>query len=161
MNIQPFGEIDSDNLEDYYDGKIIINGTEIEIDINFESESIDEERLNKIKKYIDNIEVQIKSAFDALSTDYDLGEESETALFYLEHHKEELSKEELLKIFGTTDISKELFFKCIEAKRIGLYPEDDEAYSIIDIKLPDEYTNYIMAVTYDEDNKLSYISMDS
>ena len=161
MIIQPFGEIDHNNLENYYDGKIIISGNEIEIDLNFESESIDEKQLKKIMKYIENIDVQIKNAFEELSKDYDLGNESETAAFYLEHHKEELSKDELINIFGTTDISKELFFKCIKEKRIGLYPEDEEAYSIIDIKLPDKYTNYIMAVTYNKDNKLSYISMDS
>ncbi|MDX2463374.1 MAG: DUF2004 domain-containing protein [Porticoccus sp.] len=161
MNIIPFGEIDPNNLEEYYDGAIEINGIPVDVDINFESETTDVDTLNKVSKFIGTIDAQIKKAFESLSSDYDLGEESETALFYLQHHKEELSNDELIKIFGTTEITKNIFFKNIAVNRVGLYPEDEESYSVIDIKLPDEYTNYIMAVTFDEDGELSYISMDS
>lgn len=161
MNIKPFGEFDPQNLEEYYDGEIVINGNAIEVDVNFESESVDIDTLNNVSKYIDTIDAQIKMAFESLSEDYDLGEESETALFYLQHHKEELSNDELIKIFGTTEITKDTFFKNVAVSRVGIYPEDKESYSVIDIKLPDEYTNYIMAVTFGADGELSYISMDS
>ena len=161
MKIKPFGEIDPQNIEEYYDGEIVINGNAIEVDVNFESESVDIDTLNNVSKYTDTIDTQIKKAFESLSADYDLGEESETALFYLQHHKDELSNDELIKIFGTTEITKDIFFKSVAVSRVGIYPEDEESYSVIDIKLPDEYTNYIMAVTFGADGELSYISMDS
>lgn len=161
MNVQPFGEIDPQDLDDYYDAQIEVNGDTIEVDLNFESKTIDVDILEKVSQSIDAVDVQIQKAFEALSTDYDLGEESEAALFYLQHHQEELSDDDILKIFGSTDITKEIFLKNIAVSRIGFYPEDEESFTVVDLKLPDQYTNYIMAVTFDAEGELSFISMES
>ncbi|PHS15963.1 MAG: hypothetical protein COA78_04170 [Blastopirellula sp.] len=161
MNIQPFGEINPAELEEFYDGEIKVNGKLIEIDLNFEEESIEAEELTKVESFIKNIEQHMKQAFNAISADYDLGEESDTALFYLEHHRKELSKIIFSTIFGPNPVTKELFMQNLSANRIGLYPEEEEAFAIIDIQLPKEFTNYIMAVTFDNTGKFAFISMDS
>jgi hypothetical protein len=41
VEIKPFGNIAPGNLEEYYDGKVTVGGNLVEIDLNFESESID------------------------------------------------------------------------------------------------------------------------
>ncbi|MBD3674081.1 MAG: DUF2004 domain-containing protein [Planctomycetaceae bacterium] len=160
-NIHPFGEIDPHDLDECYDAQIEVNGDPIEIDLNFESKTIEVDILKKVSQSIDAVDVQIQKAFEALSADFDLGEESEAALFYLEHHLEQLSDDEILKIFGSTEITKELFLKKIAVSRIGFYPEDEESFVVVDLKLPDQYTNYIMAVTFDAEGELSFISMES
>lgn len=161
MDIPPFGEINPSELDEYYDGEISINGTIINIDANFESEDIEESTLNHISSYLNNIQNETKKAFNEISNDWDLGEESETARFYLEHHINELKTEEIMSIFGKTDIDKETFLNSLQIIRIGLYPEDEESFAVFDIQFPEEYTNYLMAVTFNNEGKLSYISMDS
>jgi hypothetical protein len=44
-----FGQLSTDNIEEYYDVTINLNGNEIQIDLNFESESTDAAKLDKIK----------------------------------------------------------------------------------------------------------------
>lgn len=161
MDIAPFGKVDKERLEEYYEGRIEVGGNSFEIDLNFESFSVDEFILETVSKFIDNIEKMVSKAFGAIAEDYDLGDESETAVLYLKHHIDESSTEELKSIFGTTDIDKELFLNKLSLKRVGLYPEDEESFSIFDIQLPEEFTNYLMAVTFDANGKLAYIAMES
>ncbi len=161
MEIEIFGKIDLESPEEYYEGTINLQGNDVEIDLNFESDEIDPSTLEHVSKVLKNAEDMTKKAFEAISKDYDLDEESETARFYLQHHLDELSKEELSDIFGEDEISKESFMNSLILQRVGLYPEDEESTVIFDIQFPDEFTNYLMAVTFDDSNELSYISMDS
>ena len=161
MGIEIFGKIDPCSPEEYYEGTINLQGNNVEIDLNFESEEIDESVLKAVAGFIKNAEVMTKKAFSAIETDFDLGEESETARFYLQHHLDEFSKDELSDIFGEEEINKESFINNLTLKRIGVYPEDDESFVIFDIQFPDKFTNYLMAVTFDDANELSYISMES
>ncbi len=161
MDFQPFGKIDIKNLEEYYHGDIQIHGNNVEIDLNFESESIEKSELDKIKQFINDIETIANRAFKEISKDFDLDEESETAKEYLQFHLEEFTEGEIIDIFGTIDIDKQTFLKQLKLQRIGLYPEDEESYAIFDIQLPEEYTNYLMAVTYDSVGQFLYISMES
>jgi len=161
MNIEPFGNIDIENLEEYYEGKLQIQDDDVEIDLNFESKSIERSDLEKIKKFISGIETFTKKAFEEISNDYDLGAESETAVFYLQHHIEAFTEDEIMSIFGTKDIDKQTFLKNLTLYRVGFYPEDDESYAVFDIQLPEEFTDYLMAVMFNGDGEFSYISMES
>jgi hypothetical protein len=161
MHIQPFGNIDPKNLEESYDGELTVAGEAVEIDVNFESESTEESVLTRIRDFVNGIDAKAKEALQAISDDFDLGDESETARFYLEHHLSELSSEEKDALLGGSEVDKQKFLDCLVLKRIGVYPEDEESYAVFDIQFPEEYTNYLMAVTFDEDGKISCISMDS
>ena len=161
MEIEIFGKIDPNNPEEYYEGTVTLDGNSVEIDLNFESEEIEEEVMASVSDFLKSLDKFAKKAFDEISKDYDLGEESETARFYLQHHIDESSEDELKDVFGTLDIDKETYFKALSLQRIGLYPEDDESFAVFDIQLPEDFTNYLMAVTFDDSGELSYISMDS
>ena len=99
MNIKPFGDIDKDNLEEYYDAEITVANSLIELDLNFESESVDESILESVSSFINNIENMATKSFNAIAEDYDLGDESETARFYLQQHLNEFSEKEIKTIF--------------------------------------------------------------
>jgi hypothetical protein len=162
MEIRPFGKIDADNLADYYYGELLIHSDKkVEIDLNFESVSIDSSDLDKINEFINDIETYAKKAFDEISKDYDLGEESESARLYLQHHFEEFTEEEIIEVFGTKDIDKQTFLNSLMLRRVGLYPEDDESYAIFDIQFPEEHTNYVMAVNFNSDGHFSFIDLES
>jgi len=161
MQIEPFGEIDPENLEDYYGGEIEIDGDIIEIDINFDSASVDEGLLKQVADFLSRIDSRIEQAFAAITDDLELDEDTGTARFYLQHHLNELSDDELQSVFGTDDVTEEIFLDNLLVTRIGLYPEDNESWSIIDIKLPDEFTNYLLAVSFRPNGELTGISMES
>jgi len=161
MYIEPFGNIDIDNLEECYDSLLEVQGDDVEIDLNFDSESIESSYLEHIKKFLSRIEILVKKAFEAMSDDFDLGEESEAVRLYLQHHLDEFDEGTIKEVFGTTEIDKQIFFKNLKLYRVGLYPEDAESFAIFDIQLPRKYTNYLIAVTFDRDGEYSHISMES
>jgi hypothetical protein len=161
MEIEIFGKIDPSSPEEYYGGTINLQGNDVEIDLNFESESIGESVFKSVSDFLNNAESMTKKAFSAIASDFDLGDESETARFYLQHHLDELSKDELSEIFGEEEVNKESFMNSLILQRVGMYPEDKESFVIFDIQFPDEFSNYLMAVTFDDANELSYISLES
>ena len=152
MKIDIFGNIDLENVQDYYSATIKLQGRDVEIDLNFESNVIDSKILESVSEILENIETQVTKAFDAISNDYDLDTESETARFYLQHHLDEFSKEEIHGIFGNETINKDSFMNSLNLQRIGIYPEDEEEFLIFDIQFPEKITNYLMAVTFNDSN---------
>ncbi|WP_299775917.1 DUF2004 domain-containing protein [uncultured Pseudoteredinibacter sp.] len=161
MDIPPFGKIDSKNIEEYYDGSVNVDGKDVEIDLNFESESVDDELLECVATVTSRVPELANKAWAAISEDWDLGSESETARFYLQHHLDEFSEEEIVKLFGTQSVDKSVFLKALSLVRIGLYPEDDEMFSLFDIQLNQDLTDYLMSVSIDSDGQVTGISFES
>jgi len=161
MKIEPFGEIDLNSLGEYYEGEVSVDGRTVEVDLNFESETIGKEVLRSVESIMSNVKKYLDLSFAAISADFDLEKDSETAVKYLEHHKEILESDELVKVFGTTEISKEIFLNSLSAHRVGLYPEDEESFIVVDVGISREITDYLMAVTFNVEGKLSFISMES
>lgn len=161
MEIPPFGKIDSKNIEEYYDGSVTIDGKVIEIDLNFESKSVDDDLVKSVARVTSNISALANTAWSAISKDWDLGSESETARFYLQHHLDEFSEEEVVKLFGTLDVDKSDFLKALSLGRIGLYPEDVEMFSVFDIQLNPALTDYLMSVSIGSAGEVTGIRFES
>ncbi len=161
MEILPFGKIDPKNIEEYYDGTVNIDGKDVEVDLNFESESIDNNLLKDVGRVISNIDSFANKAWSAISDDWDLDSESETVRFYLQHHLDEFNEEEVVKLFGTSAVDKSVFFNALSLVRIGLYPEDNEMFSVFDIQLSQELTDYLMSVSIGSDGQITGISFES
>ena len=161
MIISPFGEIDPKNIEEYYDGNVRIGEKDIEIDLNFESEPVSETLLAAVGNAIAQIKELADLAWAAVSDDWDLDVESETARFYLQHHLEEFCEDEVVKLFGTTVIDKTIFIRALSLVRIGLYPEDEDMFAVFDIQLSQELTNYLMSVSLTQSGQVTGISFES
>lgn len=161
MEISPFGKIDSSNVEEYYDGSVKIDGKDVEIDLNFESESVSNDLLKDVEKLISKISKFAQQAWSAISEDWDLDAESETARFYLQHHMDEFGEGEIVKLFGTSSVDKTVFLKALSLVRVGLYPEDEEMFSVFDIQLSPELTDYLMSVSIGSDGQVTGISFES
>ncbi|MFD2231874.1 DUF2004 domain-containing protein [Alkalimarinus sediminis] len=161
MNISPFGKVDPENVKEYYDGNIKVGDENIEIDLNFESESISENLLVSVVNLIAQIKEFADIAWKAVSHDWDLDEESETARFYLQHHLEEFDEDEIIKLFGTTEIDKQTFIDALSLVRIGLYPEDEDMFAVFDIQFSQELTDYLMSVSLNQSGQVTGISFES
>lgn len=161
MEILPFGTIDPKKAESYYSSSISVSDTPVDIDLNFESEIIHEEALLELKTFLTQIPEMASRAWDTISADWDLNEESETARFYLQHHLDEFNKDDILALFGTTNIDKQTFMKALSLTRIGFYPEDEDMFAVFDIQLPSDLTDYLISVTFSPYGDVTGMTMES
>ena len=158
-----FGNLPTENLEEYYDVDIELNGNEIQVDLNFENQTVDTLILDKVKNFIEKLE-----KFDKLNKTYILDdyndEDGDTVKFYLEHHLEELDKEELTKLVNFNDTitepEQQLLSK-LKLVRVGLYPDNEDNFAIFDYSIGKDITNYLVVINTDENGQLDYMTMES
>lgn len=158
-----FGQLSTDNVEEYYDINIDFNGNEIQVDLNFESENTDGAKLDQVKNYLENIETFNRLAKSYILEDYH-NEEGDTVKLYLEHHLEEVEQDELSTLINFDDVTVEpeqqLLTK-LELVRIGLYPDNEEGFAILDYSIGKEITNYLVVINTDQNGQLDYMAMES
>ena len=158
-----FGNLPTENLEEYYDVDIEFNGNQIQIDLNFETKTIDTLTMDKVKNFIENID-----KFDKLNKTYILNdyndEDGDTVKFYLEHHLEEVGKDELSTLINfddsKTEPEQQLLTK-LKLVRVGLYPTSEDNFAIFDYSIGEEITNYLVVINTDENGELDYMTMES
>ncbi len=126
-----FGKLAIQNLETDYDITIEFKGTEIQIDLNFENESIDTSTMDKVKNLIENIEKFDEANKTYMLNDYN-DEDRDTVKFYLENHLKELGIDNLSMLINfedtTTEPQKQLFAK-LKLVRIGVYPDSTDHFA--------------------------------
>ena len=158
-----FGFIDPGSLEEYYDVNIPYQDSEIQIDLNFGSKTIDPARLETVKQFIENIRIHDLSNRKHIEADYN-DEDGDTVKFYLEHHLEELGKDELAELIDlnskSTEHEKQLLKK-LNLVRVGLYPDGEDQFAVFDYSIGQEITNDLVVLFTDENGNLDYITMES
>lgn len=158
-----FGNLPTENLEEYYDVDIELNGNEIQVDLNFEHQTVDTLILDKVKNFVEKLE-----KFDKLNKTYILNdyndENGDTVKFYLEHHLEEVDKEELTKLVNfddtITEPEQQLLSK-LKLVRVGLYPDNEDNFAIFDYSIGKDITDQLVVINTDENGQLDYMTMES
>ncbi|AZA80753.1 hypothetical protein C1637_11985 [Chryseobacterium lactis] len=158
-----FGQVSTENLEEYYDVNIDFKGNEILLDLNFENSSIDTPKLDKVKNFLENIE-----KFDKLNKTYIVedyhDQDGDTVKYYIEHHLEEIDQDELSTLINFDDPDtkpeQQLLAK-LELVRVGLYPDSEDHFAILDYSIGEEITDYLVTINTDENGQLDYMSMES
>lgn len=158
-----FGKLPTENLEEYYSVSIDFNGNEIQIDLNFENKNTETFQLDKVKSYLENIDKFNELNKTYLSDDYN-DEEGDTVKFYVEHHLEEVGKDELSALINFDDPTlgpEQQLLKKIELVRIGLYPDSEDNFAILDYSIGEDLTNYLVVINTDENGQLDFMTMES
>jgi Protein of unknown function (DUF2004) len=158
-----FGQIDTDQLEEYLDVDIDFKGNQVQIDLNFEGNKIETERLDAVKAFIDNLEKFDTQNKTYISQDFD-DEECDTVKTYLEHHLEEIDKNELSELIDPSDKTKEPIKQLLEKLhlvRVGLYPDNEDEFAIFDYSIGQEITQYLVVINTNEKGELDYMTMES
>jgi hypothetical protein len=158
-----FGNLQTENLEEYYDVDIELNGNKIQIDLNFENKTIDTLIMDNVKNFIEKFE-----DFDRLNKRYMLNdyndEDGDTVKFYLEHHLEELDKDELTKLVNFDDTitapEQQLLSK-LKLVRVGLYPDGEYNFATFDYSIGKDITDQLVVINTDENGQLDYMTMES
>jgi len=161
MKIEPFGEVNPDDLEEYYGGEVSALGSPVNIGLHFDTNSLDSALLITVSDFLMAIDSKASMAFEAVSRDWDLGRDSQAARFYMKYHLKNFSQEEIDVVFRAGKAEKDKFMGALSLSHINLYPEYPEGYAVFNIQFPEELTNRIMAVVFSDEHELSYISLDS
>lgn len=158
-----FGMLDPASLDEYYDATIDFNNTSIQIDLNFEKNTIDIQRLDIVNHFIENIRIHDLKNKKYIQDDFD-DNTGDTVKFYLENHIEELATDDLNELIGrgtkTADQPK-LLLKKLHLVRVGLYPDSEAQFAIFDYSIGKELTDYLIVINTDENGNLDYMAMES
>jgi len=162
-----FGEIDSSNLKEYYNVEIILNERKIRIDLNFENNSINQDNINTIKTFLEEIEKYNSQNKSYLKSDMEEGN-GETSE-YLNFYFDEFEDDELSKIINSNDTesSKEiLLFNQLKLNRIGIYPDgkyNTDYYAVFDysIDIDNEPCDQLLVVKTNHKGELDHIAWES
>jgi len=161
VSLRPFGEINTSELEEYYEGEVRCGDQLIPVDLNFEDDNIETGAIKNVKEFLDELPHHEKAAFDSLLADFNRGRKSEVVRPFMEHHLKELGPETLTKLFGTTSVDINRFLSKMVVTRVGFYPETDDEFAVFDITLQGDFTNYLIAVNFDPDGEIKSLSMES
>ncbi len=166
FNLPYFGQIDLIKLEEYYNVKVRFFEKEINIDLNFESKTINELNAEKINMFLNNI-----GNFESVNKNLiekNFHDEGETAN-YINFYFDELDEEELSDIINFDDKynSKEhQLLNKLKLIRVGLYPDGKYGasyYGVFDysIDIDGEPCNQILVVKTNEIGELDHITWES
>lgn len=158
-----FGALDTDNLDEYYDVAIPVNGQDISVDLNFMNDKIDSDALGLVESFINKLSEHEKKNRKHIEDDY-ADENSEAVKEYIDHHIEELEPEELSAVidYNNKNIKPELqLLNALKLVRVGLYPYDTEDFAVFDYSFGRDLTQYLVVVCTDYNGNLVRIAMES
>lgn len=161
MKIPFFGDVDIESLQNCYRIEIDFNGRKLDLDLNFESSSLDKDKLNLIIKILENLKEWSEKTKEFIKKEFQTGSEVDD---YIEFHLEELFEEDLEKLLKTADkeiTQKEQLLSVLKLERIGFYPEDTRHYAIFDFVTDREISDNLLVVKLNEKGELDLITMES
>ena len=151
-----FGEIDLDNVEEYYETEIEVQGRPVEITINITgSKTIDLDSIQAVEDYLDNLTINEENIRQIIYQDF---KEKGEAKNYIDFQVEELDKDDISDLIESADKKlnkKEKLLSVLYLLRIGFYPEkEDKAFAVYDYTIEEEYTDDLLVIIIGKDNNI-------
>jgi len=177
-----FGELDLEQLEDYYEIEIEILGNNIQLDLNFDNAKVEMNKLHLICENLKNLDklnnqnkIEIRSDFkkngevthyiDNALESLNLKEQNDIINNISKSKSDEgfLSKTTLIlrDLFVSKQSSKNTFLEAIKLKRIGFYPDVENAGIVSDYTLSREHLDELVVVFRKLDGTFDGISIES
>lgn len=158
-----FEPINIEALDEYYDTEITFNDKTIQVDLNFENKSIAPEKMDLIKNFLAQLQQLDQQNKTYIANDYE-DEEGDTVRPYIEHHLEEIGRDELSAFidFDNANLTPEQ--QCMNQLhliRLGLYPDSEDYFATFDYSLGSDLTNYLVVINIDADGQLQHLTMES
>lgn len=158
-----FPEIDFDDLDEYYDTSIPFENGTIDIDLNFDNDSVNESIIDKLNNFLNNLSTYHAQNLQTIQQDYIDGD---TVRDYLQFHLKLCSQEEINKLIdkeNTEETIEERLIKAIRLIRVGLYPEQEEGdyFAIFDYSFGEDFTNHLVVISLTENGTFDYITIES
>ncbi len=108
----------------------------------------------------EEINRRTKLAISAIQSAFGTEEDEYGATLFVSHHLEEIEKEFWKKHIGTTEPEpRQVLDILVLHSHWG--DEDDDGIDTFDFTLPEDTTNYVISVSFDEEGKVEDITMES
>ena len=157
-----FGIINCDLLEEYYDAEVEYNGEDIRIDLNFENKSINPDKLEVVKHFIDNIRIHDLNNKRHLKNDFE-NKSNSAVRKYINLLLEVLPLDDIEDLTGANIKSAERPLKLLNNLhliRVGIYPESMD-FAEFDYSINNDFTNHSIVINTDENGNLDSITMEN
>ena len=109
---------------------------------------------------IQEIRRREKAALAAIRESLESEEDETGATLFVSHHLEELDASYWEEHLGTDEPEPQRIVDLLEL-RSHWSPDDDDGIETFDFTLPDDVTDYVISVHFDDDGKVDDISMES
>lgn len=155
-----FGDLEFNNLNDYYETEFTFERKKIQVDLNFEESIISKGKLKMTANFINEFKYEIPGIIDYLKSNID----EENINEYLEFHLNELDEINIKQL--TEKSNKELDIKeqllhLIYLKRIGIYPYDEDEFAFFDFCIDEKFSNYLLVVKLNVNKEIAGIEIES
>jgi len=107
---------------------------------------------------ISELKKRTQAALAAIKSAYGTEDDEHGGTLFITHHLEEIESEYWEKHFKTATPSP---IQIIDSLVICSQFEEGEDFDMIDLTLPDDVTNYLICVSFDQDGAVEDISMES
>jgi hypothetical protein len=156
-----FGAVDSEELNEYYDVVTELGGQKLTLDLNFDEGCIALKKLEQLSIRLESLPALLEHAREAVRESF---RHAQDARKYIDQHIDLADAPALQKGLQSANATlsvEEKLFTLVHPVRIGLYPEDEENYFVLDFSLGRELTDYLLVVVMSVDEKLQYVTTES
>ncbi|MEZ0115046.1 hypothetical protein ABH920_009081 [Catenulispora sp. EB89] len=129
----------------------------MQVDITFDGARVDAAALGRLARHGVNLEALDHTARAGMRAEF--AEADSTVRFYAEHHRDELGA--VFGEDGSIDLEPFLAALSLVGIEFCLDAEPEDSGVILDYSIGAEVTNYLIAVSLDDDGEVEDISMES
>jgi Protein of unknown function (DUF2004) len=156
-----FGAVDPEELDEYYDVETELGAQKLTLDLNFDEGSIAIKKMDLLRMRLETLPALLEQARDAVRESFRQGQEARE---YIDQHIDLIAAPVLQKGLQEADATlsdEQKLFSLVSPVRIGLYPEDEESYFVLDFSLGRELTDHLIVVVMSVDEKLREVTRES
>ena len=121
-----------------------------------------QEQIGRVVSDLEALDRVARTALLDANTDDEEG--YDPVSLFITHHLDELDKNAVATLFGSTTPSTQVFLAKLVLAAVSFHPEqddEDEAFATFDYTLPGELTDYMLSVRFDGDSNPIDIDMES
>lgn len=159
MTSQPtdpvFGTLDSDG-HGHWSTTVVHGDRNLRVDLNIDGE-IDIDRVHELTKKLADLPALEQAARDAMVADFARPRNSAVGL-YRSHHQDQLAAIESATSMNVAGEDTSFLSIC-DLNSVALYPEYPNHCIILDFKLREATTNYLLVVSFDSTGEVAGIDM--
>lgn len=155
-----FNEIDLDDLENWYDAQVEVDGDKVSMDMNFDETTANETEVAFVKEYLEKLPETSRLLKGRVQTDAAgtvVGE-------YVNRVTENVSEEKLNELLSKADQSlpqHEQLLSFLRLKRVAFFPEDAERFAFFDYTIGVDFTDFLLAFTLDTKGEVVELSIEN
>lgn len=146
-----------------HEGSFDVAGKAVDVQLELERDGVPLAAIDAFQRLVDGLSARLGELRARLVADMEAGAEH-AACVYFTHHLDELDDDTLAELFGTSErhlVEPTAFAAALVPKslRVALYHGDEDA--TLDLTLPGEVTDYVLAVRIAVDGSIVDVDMES